>query len=131
MLAALEQKILPNFMAQGLQRVQLLVIVLGATAHASFRDLAQPFRTVAWCIDLRACTRNGPAPIQCLHAIHDAPEILADGQIAARQFFQCSYAILSVVDLRKRSIAQQLGWFLGIDPVALVAYFQQGILAWI
>src|SRR6266699_1065706 len=71
MLAALEQKILPHFMAQDLQRVQLLVIVLGATAHASFRDLAQPFRTVARCIDLRACTRNGPAPIQGLHPIHD------------------------------------------------------------
>src|SRR6266446_10787130 len=70
MLAALEQKILPHFTAQGLQRVQLLVIVLGATAHASFRDLAQPFRTVARCIDLRPCTRNRPAPIQRLDPIH-------------------------------------------------------------
>src|SRR6266478_8748977 len=108
MLAALEQKILPYFMAQGLQRVELLVIVLGATAHASFRDLAQPFWTVARCIDLRPCTRNRPAPIQRLDPIHDPPEILADRQIAARQLFQCSYAILSVVDRRKRSVAQQL-----------------------
>ena len=36
MLPALGQKILPHFTAQALQRVQLLVIVLGATAHASF-----------------------------------------------------------------------------------------------
>jgi hypothetical protein len=57
-------------MAQRLQRIKLLIIVLGATAHASFSDLAQPFRTVARCLDLRASTRNDPAPIQCLESIH-------------------------------------------------------------
>ena len=36
MFPALGQKILPHFSAQGLQRVELLVEVLGTTAHAGF-----------------------------------------------------------------------------------------------
>ena len=45
---------------------------------------------------LRPCTGDGPAPIQCLDPVHDAPEIFADRQIAAAQFLQHAQAVLSI-----------------------------------
>lgn len=51
MFSALGQEIASHFLAQCLQRVELLVEQLGSTAHAGFRYLVQPFRAVAWSID--------------------------------------------------------------------------------
>src|ERR1700730_546594 len=70
MFPALGQQISPHFFAQRLQCIKLLVEVLGATAHAGFRDLAQPFRTVVQSVDLCTSTGNGPASIQRLDPIH-------------------------------------------------------------
>ena len=60
--SALRQEIASHFLAQCLQRVELLE-ELGSTAHAGFRNLVQPFRAMAWSIDGCAGARNGPASI--------------------------------------------------------------------
>ena len=73
-------------------------------------------------------TRNGPAPVQRLEATHHSREIFGDRQITAGQLLQSSDARLSVVDRREKSTAQQLSQLPRIDPVILVAGFQQGVL---
>src|SRR6266849_9876458 len=76
---------IPSYLlAQGPQSIQLLVVVFGASPHTSFADLAEPFRTVTWCIHFVAGTRNAPTAIQRFEPIHDPREILGDGQITAR-----------------------------------------------
>jgi hypothetical protein len=39
---------------------QLLLVVFGASPHTSFADLAEPPRTVTWCIHFVAGTGNAP-----------------------------------------------------------------------
>src|SRR4029077_1280853 len=89
-LSALGQEITPHFLTQDIQRVELLVVELGTTAHAGLCDLAEPFRTIAWCVDLLAGTGNGPASVESFQAIHHPREISSDGQVAACQFPQSS-----------------------------------------
>src|ERR1700730_11226517 len=98
-----------HIVSQGLQCVELLVVLLGAAAYAGFRDLAQPFRTVARRVNLLPCTRNSPTPIQCLESIHDAPKIFGDRQITAAQLLQGSNSILSVIDRFEIVEMQQFG----------------------
>src|SRR5437016_6303318 len=44
---ALGQQITPHFLTQNIQRVELLVVKFGATAHAGFHDLAESLRPMA------------------------------------------------------------------------------------
>src|SRR5260370_42643749 len=97
-LSALGQQIAPYLLAQTIQRVELLVVELGSAAHAGFGDLAEPFRTLAWCVDLLAGTGNGPASVKGLQTIHHRREISSDRPPAACQFRQSSSAGLSVVN---------------------------------
>jgi hypothetical protein len=46
-LAALGQKITPDFLAQNRQRIELLVVDHGPAAHPGFADLGEPCRTIA------------------------------------------------------------------------------------
>ncbi len=57
---ALCQQLPPHLLTYRPQRIQLLVVKLGPPAHTRFRDLREPFGTMARCIDLLAGTRNGP-----------------------------------------------------------------------
>src|SRR5258708_12969223 len=87
---------IPSYLlAQGPQSIQLLVVVFGASPHTSFADLAEPFRTVTWCIHFVAGTRNAPTAIQRFEPIHDPREILGDGQITAPQPLHPSQPLLS------------------------------------
>src|SRR5258707_15048814 len=87
---------------------------------------------MAWCVDLRAATGDGPTAIQRLEAISDPREILSDRQVTARQLLESSYPVLSVIDRFEMVEAQQLGHQLtGINLVTLAALFQQSILTWI
>ena len=62
MVSALGQEIASYFLAQCLQRVELLVEELGLTAHAGFRYLVQPFRAMAWSVD--GCASAGMAQLR-------------------------------------------------------------------
>ena len=44
---ALGQQITPHLLTQNIQRVELLVVKFGATAHAGFHDLAESLRPMA------------------------------------------------------------------------------------
>src|SRR6266446_4549903 len=83
---------------------------------------------MAWCVDLRAATGDGPTAIQRLEAISDPREILSDRQITARQLLQSSYPALSVIDRFEMLEAQQFGQLAGVNLVTLAALFQQSIL---
>src|SRR5258708_27120737 len=83
---------------------------------------------MAWCVDLRAATGDGPTAIQRLEAISDPREILSDRQITARQLFQSSSPALSVIDRFEMLEAQQFGQLAGVNLVTLAALFQQSIL---
>ena len=74
---------------------------------------------------------NRPASVKSFQAIPHPREILRDRQIAAGQFFQSPYAVLSVVDRSEQPGAKQIGQLASIDPVILVPGLQQGILPWI
>src|SRR5487761_106250 len=63
MLFTLGEEFLPCLLAQGDQRVQLLVEKLGPVAHAGLGDLAQPFLPMARVVNTLAGTRNAPAAI--------------------------------------------------------------------
>src|SRR5258708_20077206 len=83
---------------------------------------------MAWCVDLRAATGDGPTAIQRLEAISDPREILSDRQITARQLLQSSYPVLSVIDRFEMVEAQQFGQLAGVKLVTLAAIFHQIIL---
>src|ERR1700674_1488146 len=70
MFPALGQELESDVSPQDLQSVQLLIEQLGAAAHAGLWNLAQPFLSTARSINLGAGTRNSPAAIQRLQAIH-------------------------------------------------------------
>jgi hypothetical protein len=52
---------------------------------------------MSWSVDGCASAGNSPAAVQRFDAIHDAGDILSDGQITAPQFFQGANPMLSVV----------------------------------
>src|SRR5271169_746034 len=131
MFLALDEEIPTCLLPQPLQGIELLIEELGSTAHPSFGDLAQPFAAVARCVYGCTGAGNTPASIQCLNPIHHPREVFGEGEITARQLLQRSYAILSMVDRPEKSATQQLSQFLRINPVTLVAFFQQSIPAWI
>src|SRR5487761_329960 len=58
MLFAVGEEFLPRLLAQGNQRVQLLVEKLGPAAHAGSGDLAQPLLAMARVVNALARTRN-------------------------------------------------------------------------
>ena len=85
MLPALRQELGSHLSPQGLQSIQLLIEQIRSPPHAGLWELAQPFLSSARSIDLGTGTRNAPAAIQCLQAIHHARQIFADGLITAPQ----------------------------------------------
>src|SRR5260370_37842381 len=68
----LRQQVSPRLLSQMLQHVQLLVEVLGPTAHAGLPDLAQPRGAMTGVVDVPSGTRNCPAAIPRLQAIQDS-----------------------------------------------------------
>src|SRR5437879_13877293 len=75
-LAALGQEIKPHLLAQNSHGIALLVVEFGATAHAGFREFAQPFRPVASCVHLLRDTGAVPARRKSfprLHAPRETP----------------------------------------------------------
>src|SRR5712691_595067 len=98
MFPALGQQLRSHLSPQGLQSIQLLIEQLRSALHPCLGELVQPFLSSAHSIDLGAGTRNAPAAIQCLQAIHHARQIFADGLITAPQLAQRPYSIFSVVN---------------------------------
>src|SRR5215467_15010726 len=62
-LLALGQQISTYFLAQGSQRIQLLVAQLRPPVHPGFQDLPEPLCPMPRAIDLLAAAGNGPAAI--------------------------------------------------------------------
>lgn len=120
-------KFLPRLFLYLHQKIELLISLFSAAAHAGFSQSFQPDGAMARRIDLLAGARNRPAPVYCLETIHHTREIFAGGEIAATQFSQCADPALSVIHRREKSRAKQVAQFACIHPIVLVADFQQSV----
>jgi hypothetical protein len=76
------------FLAQGSQRIQLLVVQLRPPAHSRFMDLCQPLHPMPRSIDLLAAAGYGPAAIHSLYPGHHPTLVAGDSQITSPQFLQ-------------------------------------------
>jgi hypothetical protein len=92
---ALGQQLFAGLLVEKPQCVELLVVELGPTAHASCGDFLEPFGAMARCVNLLTRTGNGPASVDGLQATHHPREIFGDRQIATRQFLHRSQGTLS------------------------------------
>ena len=127
MFRTLAQQFSSYLLAQRPQRVPLLIVNLRPPAHGSFGDLAEPLRTIAWCVHALACAGNRPASEKSLQAIHHPRDLPGQRQVATGQLFQGPYAVLCVVDRGEKSGSEKIGQLSSIDPVILVPRFQQGV----
>jgi hypothetical protein len=60
------QQIPTDFLAQGAQDIQLLIVVFGASPHAGFANLGEPFRTMTRSMQRVYSPRAGgswPSPV--------------------------------------------------------------------
>ena len=101
----------------------------GPQTNSGFCNFGQPLCAMPRCVDGRTAIRNGPASIECFDPSHDSADIFRESQIAAAQFFQGAQTVLSVIHRLELAAAQQLCQLASIDPVALAAIFQKGVLA--
>src|SRR5215831_6067889 len=129
MLVAFCQELASRFQAYRLQQIELLIEPFRANPHSWLSDLSQPLGAMTGRVD--GCTRAGnrPTAVQSFDAIHDASDILGDGQITAPQFFQGANAMLSVIHRMELVTAQQLRQLARIDSVVLIAIFQKSVLS--
>src|ERR1700686_3196384 len=120
MFPTLGQQISSYLLAQGPQRVQLLVVNLCPATHAGFGDLAETLRAITRRVHALARAGNGPTSVNSLQTIHHPRDISGQCQVAAGQLSQRPYAILSVVDRGEKPGPEQVGQLASIDPVILV-----------
>ena len=73
-------------------------------------------------------TGNRPTAIHRFQAIHDSRLIFDEVQVTPGQLAQHAYARLAMVNRLEIIKAQAIGEFARIDPVTLVAVFEQRVL---
>lgn len=128
---AFSQEIPSHLLTQCLKRVELLIAQLCPAQCDGFGELGQPVPAVTLRVDPFPGAGIRPTPIKGFKPVHHPREILRESQVAAREFFQSPYAVLSVVDRREKPGAQKIGQLACIDAVILVARFEQRVLPWI
>ena len=106
-------------------RGSLFVTFEEGTWAAWLYDLLKPHVT-----EVLVCNpRKIPLLKQGFQPIHDPGKIFDYGQITPRQLAQHAYPVFAVVHGLEVMEAQSLGKFASIDPVTLVALFEQWDLA--
>ena len=78
MLPTFGEKFSSHLLAQGTQRIELLVVEFRPATNCSLGNLAELFRTIPWRVDLLAGTRNSPTAVQGFDARHYASLISTD-----------------------------------------------------